>query len=96
MLFAKSSDRPVDEVQVLRWLGRRPPGHDPVRATHVAVPDAGAAALLGSQPLWMWGLEHGINEHGVAIGNEKVWTVDDPRAAAPALLGMDLVRLGLE
>ncbi len=96
MLFAKSSDRPVDEVQVLRWLGRRAPSGGRVRATHVAVPDAGAAALLGSQPTWMWGLEHGVNEHGVAIGNEKVWTVDDPRTAPPALLGMDLVRLGLE
>jgi secernin len=32
----------------------------------------------------------------VAIGNEKVWTLDDPRAVPPALLGMDLVRLGLE
>ena len=96
MLFAKSSDRPVDEVQVVRWLGRRAPSDGPVRATHVAVPDAGAAALLGSQPTWMWGVEHGVNEHGVAIGNEKVWTVDDPRAAPPALLGMDLVRLGLE
>jgi secernin len=96
MLFAKSSDRPVDEVQVLRWLGRRAPSDEPVRATHVTVPDAGAAALLGSQPTWMWGLEHGVNEHGVAIGNEKVWTVDDPHAAPPGLLGMDLVRLGLE
>ena len=96
MLFAKSSDRPVDEVQVLRWLGRRPPSERPVRATHVTVPDAGAAAVLGSQPTWMWGLEHGVNEYGVAVGNEKVWTTDDPRAAPPALLGMDLVRLGLE
>jgi secernin len=96
MLFAKSSDRPVDEAQVLRWLGRRLASDRPVRATHVTVPDAGAAAVLGSQPTWMWGLEHGVNEHGVAIGNEKVWTTDDPRAAPPALLGMDLVRLGLE
>jgi secernin len=96
MVFAKSSDRPIDEAQVLRWFGRRRPREEPVRATHVAVPDRGAAALLGSQPTWMWGLEHGVNEHGVAIGNEKVWTVDDPRAVPPALLGMDLVRLGLE
>jgi len=96
MLFAKSSDRPVDEVQVLRWFGRRPAGEQPLHATYVPVPDAGAAALLGSQPAWMWGLEHGVNEHRVAIGNEKVWTVDDPREAPPALLGMDLVRLGLE
>jgi hypothetical protein len=96
MLFAKSSDRPVDEAQVVRWFGRRHPHEQPVRATHVAVPDTGAAALLGSQPTWMWGLEHGVNEHGVAIGNEKVWTVDDPRAVPPALLGMDLLRLGLE
>ena len=96
VLFAKSSDRPIDEAQVVRWVGRRRPHDEPVPATHIAVPDAGAAALLGSQPTWMWGLEHGVNEHGVAIGNEKVWTVDDPRAVPPALLGMDLVRLGLE
>ena len=32
----------------------------------------------------------------MAIGNEMVNTVDDPRPAPPALLGMDLVRLGLE
>ena len=47
-------------------------------------------------PTWLWGFEHGVNEHGVAIGNEQLWTVDDPTAAPPALLGMDLVRLGLE
>jgi hypothetical protein len=42
------------------------------------------------------GAEHGVNEHRVAIGNEKIWTVDDPRAAPPALLGMDLVALVLD
>lgn len=95
MLFAKSSDRPVDEPQVLEWLHGRAPGGS-LQATHVAIPDAGAGRVLGSRPAWMWGLEHGVNEHRVAIGNEKVWTVDDPHAAPDALLGMDLVRLGLE
>ncbi|MCO8126549.1 hypothetical protein NHL50_04960 [Acidimicrobiia bacterium EGI L10123] len=95
MLFAKSSDRPVDEAQVLEWLPGRDPGGS-VSATYLTIPDAGAAALLGSRPTWMWGLEHGVNEHRVAIGNEKVWTVDDPHAAPEALVGMDLVRLGLE
>ena len=32
----------------------------------------------------------------MAIGNEKIWTIDDPRTLPRALLGMDLVRLGLE
>ncbi len=58
--------------------------------------DPGARALVGSRPTWLWGLEHGVNASGVAIGNEKIWTTDDPRRAAPALLGMDLVRLALE
>ena len=94
-LFAKNSDRPRDEVQVVEVHGRRPRGGR-LGTTHIEIDDAGAHALLGSRPSWGWGLEHGVNEHRVAIGNERIFTVDDPRAVPPALTGMDLVRLGLE
>ena len=94
-LFAKNSDRPVGEVQVAEVHPRRPGGGH-LRTQYLEIDDPGSVALLGSRPAWLWGFEHGVNEHGVAIGNEKVWGVDDPHEAAPALIGMDLVRLGLE
>ena len=96
-LWAKNSDRPPTEPQQLEWLApRRDRG--PLRVTYIEVEPAPGETIgvLGSRPLWMWGLEHGVNEAGVAAGNETIFTTDDPRAAAPALLGMDLVRLALE
>jgi secernin len=94
-LFAKNSDRPAGEVQIIEAFARRSPGSE-LHTQYLAIPDAGAAALIGSRPTWLWGLEHGVNEHRVAIGNERVFTVDDASAAPAALTGMDLVRLGLE
>lgn len=94
-LFAKNSDRPTNEAQVIEGHPRRRP-NGRLRTQYLEIPDAGAHALMGSRPTWLWGLEHGVNEHRVAIGNEKVWTVDDAHAQPAALLGMDLVRLGLE
>lgn len=38
----------------------------------------------------------GANEHGVVIGNEAVWTREPSLSEPKSLLGMDLVRLGLE
>ncbi len=94
-VFAKNSDRPVREAQVVESFGPRPRGVS-VRAQYVDVPDAGAMPVLGSRPAWLWGFEHGVNERRVAMGNERVWTVDDARVAPRALIGMDLVRLALE
>jgi hypothetical protein len=96
-LFGKNSDRPPDELQVLeRYPADR--RAEPVRATHIEVDpgDHETIGLIGSRPWWMWGLEHGVNEAGVAIGNETIYTTEDPRPYPPALTGMDLVRLGLE
>src|SRR6478736_2520001 len=95
MVFAKNSDRPPDEAQVVLAHAVRRAGAT-LQTQYLAIPDAGAAAFVGSHPSWLWGAEHGVNEHGVAIGNEKIWTTDDPRAQPVGLLGMDLVRLGLE
>ena len=93
--FAKSSDRPLGEPQVVEVHAARPAGGR-LRTQYVELDDAGACVVLGSRPTWLWGFEHGVNEHGVAIGNERVWTDDDPDDAPDALIGMDLVRLGLE
>lgn len=96
--FAKNSDRPPDEVQVARTLAPRPADAGPLRAQYVDLgPDPGAVGIpVASQPTWLWGFEHGVNEHRVAVGNEAVYTTDDRHTAPRALLGMDIVRLTLE
>ncbi len=96
MVFAKNSDRPPGEVQVTLPFGRRTSAGCTLRTQYLTIGDTGAHATLLSCPTWLWGAEHGVNEHGVAIGNERVSTVHDAPAAPPALIGMDLVRLGLE
>ncbi len=96
-LFAKNSDRPASEKQIIRFNPSRHDTND-VWATHISVAPFSGKTLANvlSLPEWCWGAEHGVNEAGVAIGNETIYTVDDPRQAPDALIGMDLVRLALE
>lgn len=94
-LFAKNSDRPRTEAQVAEVLPARS-GGGRVRTQYLEIDDTGAEPVLVSRPTWLWGAEHGVNGHRVAIGNEMIFTRDDPGAVEPALIGMDLVRLGLE
>ena len=96
-LFAKNSDRQADECQPFVQL---PPAHHAprsrLRCTHVEIPQvAETYAVMGHSPWWVWGFEHGVNEHAVAIGNHTVFS-NEPVESAPGLIGMDLVRLGLE
>lgn len=94
--FAKNSDRPAYEAQPLlqRPRLRHAPG-SALRCTYIEIPQAAETArLIGSRPYWCWGFEHGLNEYGVAIGNHTIFTKDAP--AGIGLIGMDLVRLGLE
>jgi dipeptidase len=96
VIFAKNSDRLPDECQHLRvYPSRDWENGARVRCQYVTLPQVRHThRVLGSQPFWLWGFEHGVNERGVAIGNEAIWTTA-PRQQV-GLLGMDLIRLGLE
>jgi dipeptidase len=95
-IFAKNSDRPPRECQRIVRLPRRTAGAGArLRCQYLEIPDVReTAAVVGSQPWWLWGLEHGVNEHRVAIGNQTVFAREP--LGKTGLLGMDLVRLALE
>ena len=96
-LFAKNSDRPPNEAQYLDWIPAKT--YHPVKLCSVPISRfprlRRTTAVLLSRPFWMWGAEMGINQHGLVIGNEAVFS-KVPANKDPALLGMDLLRLGLE
>lgn len=96
-LFAKNSDRPPNEPQDLGWFPARR-DTERLEVSHITIDPFGSETIpcLLSRPRWCWGAEHGVNAAGVAIGNEAIYTTLDPRGFPPALIGMDLVRLGLE
>ncbi len=96
-LFAKNSDRPLGESQPLLFFPAETHcGGATLRCTHIEIPqEPRTFALLASKPYWMWGCEIGVNERGVVIGNEAEDS-NLPIDSADGLLGMDLVRLGLE
>lgn len=95
--FAKSSDRKPGEAQpfVQYPAASHPPGAA-VRCTHVEIPQVSETyRVMGHAPWWVWGFEHGVNEHGLAIGNLTVFS-REPVEETPGLIGMDLARLALE
>ncbi|MFX0072188.1 MAG: C69 family dipeptidase [Candidatus Hermodarchaeota archaeon] len=96
VIFGKNSDRPQNEAQLITYAPRkRYSKGDELKCTYISIPQATeTAAILLSQPWWMWGAEMGVNEYGVAIGNEAVHSLEPLRNFG--LLGMDLLRLGLE
>lgn len=96
-LFFKNSDREANEAQQLVSVPAKSYEiGSTVKCTYIEIPQtARTHALLLSKPYWLWGAEMGVNEHGVAIGNEAVFT-KIPYEKKAGLIGMDLLRLGLE
>ncbi|MBN2155753.1 MAG: C69 family dipeptidase [Candidatus Lokiarchaeota archaeon] len=95
-LFGKNSDREPDEVQNVIFIpGETHPPQSQVRCTYITVPQVEQTYdIILSQPFWMWGGEMGVNQFGVTIGNEAVFTIES--LSDNGLLGMDMLRLALE
>jgi len=96
VIFGKNSDRLSNEVQLITYLPhiKHDKGQE-VECTYITIPQVSeTAAIIMSQPWWMFGCEMGCNEYDVVIGNEAVYTKE--RIKRTGLLGMDLLRLGLE
>jgi len=98
-IFGKNSDRPPNEGQHLAYFpavnGARA-ANSRLKCTYIEIPQAERTnAVLLSKPFWMWGAEMGVNERGLVIGNEAVYS-KVPANKEPALLGMDMLRIALE
>ncbi|XP_034237896.1 secernin-2 isoform X2 [Thrips palmi] len=99
VVFGKNSDRPNGEVQELVYLkGQDFPTGAKVSCTYIEIDQVSKTfPVILSKPAWMWGAEMGANDQGVCIGNEAVWSnYKSGDEKQERLLGMDLVRLGLE
>jgi len=106
-VLGKNSDRPVFDCQPLvQYPRKKYASKSSIKLEYRTIPQVHETyATIGSSPYWCWGYEEGLNEFGVAIGNEAIFTKTfaDAVAASKAgkppqlgLLGMDLLRLGLE
>ncbi|HTP57840.1 MAG TPA: C69 family dipeptidase [Spirochaetia bacterium] len=96
-LFAKSADCEVNEANALVRVprARHLPG-EAVRVTHLVIPQAPETCeVLLTKAFWTWGCEIGVNEHGLCMGEEAVFTTEMSEAQ-DGLIGPDLMRLGLE
>ena len=96
-ILAKNSDRPTGEPQPLCFYeAKEYPEGAILHTTYLDIPQVRKTyAIVGSRPYWIWGFEMGYNEMGLIIGNEAEWSRMDEETE-DGLLGMDLLRLGLE
>jgi len=95
--FAKNSDRDPNEAHEVAIIPRKEDLEDDLlQCTYISIPQVKHTnKMILSKPVWIWGAEMGVNEHGVVIGNEAVFSKIPP-GKEPGLIGMDYLRLGLE
>lgn len=97
VLFAKSADCEVNEANaIVRIPGRKHVKGEAVRVTHLVIPQAQETyEIFLTKAFWTYGCEIGINEYGLAMGEEAVFTTEMAEEK-DGLVGPDLMRIGLE
>lgn len=97
LIFGKNSDREPNEAQAIVRFAQTAPSDKKLKCTYIEIPQVGLThEVILSKPFQMWGAEMGINEHGVVIGNEAVFTKIGFQHKNKGLTGMDMLRLALE
>jgi len=96
VLLAKSADTEINEAQhVLKLPRQEYPEGAMLRLTHLVIPQARTThEVLLDKSFWLYGGEIGVNEHGVAIGNEAVFS--NLKSDKDGVILIDLLRLMLE
>ena len=94
-VFLKNSDRAANEPNLCVFFPATKT-RDEIECTYIKIPDKKKHyAVLLVKPSWTWGAEMGVNEFGVCVGNEAVFTKTKTKKVQ-SLIGMDFVRLALE
>lgn len=98
VLFAKSADCEVNEANALVRIPRQKHLQgEAVRITHLVIPQAEETyEILLTKAFWTYGCEIGINEYGLAMGEEAVYTTEMEKETRDGIIGPDLMRLALE
>jgi hypothetical protein len=95
-IFGKNSDRSPNEPNLTVFFPRKENSSKKLKCTYIEIPQVNITnACLLVKPSWMWGAEMGVNEYGVTIGNEAIFTKSKGKKIE-RLTGMDLLRLALE
>ena len=96
VIFGKNSDRRPNEIQFMEYHAAADhKSGETIRARYASFPQVRHTnAVVIARPEWIWGAEIGVNEHGLCIGNEALWS-NTPKSDT-GLMGMDLLRAALE
>ena len=94
-LFGMNCTRHVNEPQITEYIPAAAHREATLYTSYLEIDQiAETYACVLSRAEWAWGAEMGVNENGVSIGLSEVKKLR--RVEKAGLIGMDLLRLGLE